>query len=37
MGTYVNKPIQNIIGWSAVLILTGLSLMLLILPFISRL
>jgi NRAMP (natural resistance-associated macrophage protein)-like metal ion transporter len=37
MGTYVNKPVQNIIGWSAVVILTGLSLMLLILPFISKL
>jgi NRAMP (natural resistance-associated macrophage protein)-like metal ion transporter len=37
MGTYVNKPLQNIIGWSAVVILTGLSLMLLIMPLISRL
>jgi NRAMP (natural resistance-associated macrophage protein)-like metal ion transporter len=37
MGIYVNKPLQNIIGWSAVVILTGLSLMLLIMPLISRL
>ena len=32
MGEYVNRPVQNIIGWSAVFILTGLSLMLLIMP-----
>lgn len=32
MGNYVNKPLQNLIGWSAVVILTGLSLALLILP-----
>ncbi len=32
MGEYVNKPFQNIIGWTAVFILTGLSLMLLIMP-----
>src|SRR5665811_1090636 len=32
MGTYVNKPVQNIIGWSAVIILTGLSLTLIVLP-----
>jgi NRAMP (natural resistance-associated macrophage protein)-like metal ion transporter len=36
MGIYVNKPHQNIIGWSAVIILTGLSLMLLIMPLITR-
>jgi Mn2+/Fe2+ NRAMP family transporter len=36
MGDYVNKPLQNIIGWTAVVILTGLSLMLLILPFFSN-
>jgi Mn2+/Fe2+ NRAMP family transporter len=36
MGDYVNKPIQNFIGWSAVVILTGLSLMLIILPLLSR-
>jgi NRAMP (natural resistance-associated macrophage protein)-like metal ion transporter len=35
MGTYVNNSTQNIIGWSAVIILTGLSLMLLIMPLIS--
>ena len=37
MGIYVNKPHQNIIGWSAVVVLTGLSLMLLFMPLISRL
>jgi len=35
MGEYVNKPINNIIGWSAVSILVGLSLLLLVLPFFS--
>lgn len=37
MGNYVNNLAQNIIGWSAVIILTGLSLILLILPLISKL
>ncbi len=32
MGKYVNKPINNIIGWSAVTILVGLSLLLILLP-----
>lgn len=32
MGEYVNKPIINIIGWTAVIILIGLSVMLLVLP-----
>ena len=36
MGTYVNKPLQNIIGWGAVVILTGLSLTLIVLPLINR-
>lgn len=36
MGIYVNKPSQNMIGWSAVVILTGLSVTLLIMPMISR-
>jgi Mn2+/Fe2+ NRAMP family transporter len=36
MGTYVNKPLQNIIGWGAVGILTGLSVTLLIMPFFKR-
>jgi NRAMP (natural resistance-associated macrophage protein)-like metal ion transporter len=35
MGNYVNKPLQNIIGWSAVFVLVGLSAALLILPFFS--
>jgi Mn2+/Fe2+ NRAMP family transporter len=36
MGAYVNKPFQNIIGWGAVILLTGLSLTLIILPLINR-
>jgi NRAMP (natural resistance-associated macrophage protein)-like metal ion transporter len=36
MGTYVNKVYQNIIGWGAVIVLTGLSLALLIIPFFSK-
>lgn len=36
MGNYVNKPYQNFIGWSAVIILTGLSLILVILPLMNR-
>jgi len=35
MGTYVNKPFQNILGWGTVIILTGLSFLLLIMPAIS--
>ncbi len=33
MGEYTNKPLQNIIGWGAVVILTLLSLTLLVIPF----
>jgi NRAMP (natural resistance-associated macrophage protein)-like metal ion transporter len=36
MGVYVNKLHQNIIGWSAVIILTLLSLTLLIMPLFTR-
>jgi Mn2+/Fe2+ NRAMP family transporter len=36
MGAYINKPATNIIGWSAVVILIGLSAALLILPLFSR-
>jgi Mn2+/Fe2+ NRAMP family transporter len=36
MGAYVNKSATNIIGWSAVVILIGLSAALLILPLFSR-
>ena len=32
MGKYVNKPINNLIGWSAVIILVGLSMLLLVMP-----
>ncbi len=35
MGEHVNKPINNIIGWSTVIILIGLSSMLLFMPFFS--
>ena len=37
MGKHVNKPINNIIGWSAVIILVVLSLLLLVLPLIEKL
>jgi Mn2+/Fe2+ NRAMP family transporter len=36
MGTYVNNRAQNIIGWGAVILLTGLSLLLLIMPLIVK-
>jgi Mn2+/Fe2+ NRAMP family transporter len=36
MGEYTNKPLYNIIGWSSVVILIGLSLLLLILQFFSK-
>ena len=36
MGVYVNKLHQNIIGWAAVIVLIALSLMLLIMPLISK-
>ena len=32
MGKYVNKPLNNIIGWGAVIVLIGLSLALLLMP-----
>lgn len=35
MGKYVNKPINNIIGWTAIITLIGLSLTLLLLPLFS--
>lgn len=36
MGSYTNKPLTNIIGWSAVATLIILSLLLLIMPLVSR-
>jgi NRAMP (natural resistance-associated macrophage protein)-like metal ion transporter len=36
MGTYINNKLQNIIGWSAVVILTGLSLTLIVLPLLNK-
>ncbi len=37
MGEHVNKPLNNIIGWSAVIILILLSLTLLVLPLVEKL
>jgi Mn2+/Fe2+ NRAMP family transporter len=36
MGLYINKPAGNIIGWTAVVLLVGLSLTLIVLPLIRR-
>jgi Mn2+/Fe2+ NRAMP family transporter len=36
MGVYVNKPVNNIIGWSAVIVMVGLSVALIILPILNR-
>jgi NRAMP (natural resistance-associated macrophage protein)-like metal ion transporter len=36
MGQHVNKPIQNIIGWLTVSVLTGLSLLLLLMPLLHK-
>jgi Mn2+/Fe2+ NRAMP family transporter len=35
MGKYVNKPVNNIIGWGAIVILIGLSILLLLMPLIK--
>ena len=35
MGQYVNKPINNIIGWGAIIVLISLSVLLLVLPLFS--
>jgi Mn2+/Fe2+ NRAMP family transporter len=35
MGKYINKPINNVIGWTAIIVLVGLSLVLILLPIIS--
>ena len=32
MGKYVNKPVTNIVGWTSVVLLIGMSLMLLVAP-----
>jgi len=37
MGKYVNRPIQNIIGWSAVIVIVGLSALLVLMPLFSKL
>jgi Mn2+/Fe2+ NRAMP family transporter len=36
MGKYLNKPINNIIGWSAVVILISLTMILLLLPLFNK-
>jgi Mn2+/Fe2+ NRAMP family transporter len=36
MGMHINKPAGNIIGWTAVVLLVGLSLSLILLPLINR-
>lgn len=36
MGNYTNKPLQNIIGWGAVGILTALSLVLILMPLFKK-
>ncbi len=36
MGKYVNKPVNNIIGWSAVVVLITLSLVLLVIPLFTN-
>jgi len=36
MGPYVNKPLNNMIGWGTIIILIGLSFTLLILPLFNR-
>ena len=36
MGKYVNKPINNIIGWTTVTILIGLTVLLLLMPLINK-
>jgi NRAMP (natural resistance-associated macrophage protein)-like metal ion transporter len=36
MGQYVNKPLNNVIGWSTIIILISLSFTLLILPLFKR-
>jgi Mn2+/Fe2+ NRAMP family transporter len=36
MGKYVNKPVNNIIGWGAVAVLTVLSVMLLVIPLVNK-
>ncbi len=36
MGRYVNKPLNNVIGWSTIIVLICLSFTLLILPLFNR-
>jgi Mn2+/Fe2+ NRAMP family transporter len=37
MGEYVNKPLNNLIGWSAVVILIVLTFVMLLMPLIGKL
>ncbi|WP_243348959.1 NRAMP family divalent metal transporter [Parabacteroides sp. FAFU027] len=36
MGEYVNKPLQNVIGWGAVTVLIGLTVTLLVMPLFGK-
>jgi NRAMP (natural resistance-associated macrophage protein)-like metal ion transporter len=36
MGKYVNKPLNNVIGWSTIVVLIGLSFTMLVLPLFKR-
>jgi Mn2+/Fe2+ NRAMP family transporter len=36
MGEYVNSPLKNYIGWTAAVVLAGLSLSLLVMPLLNR-
>ena len=36
MGKYVNKPLNNIIGWTATIILVALSLILIVMPLFHK-
>ncbi len=36
MGKYVNKPVTNIIGWSSIVLLVGMSLLLLVAPLFNK-
>jgi Mn2+/Fe2+ NRAMP family transporter len=35
MGKYVNNPVNNVIGWTAVTVLVVLSVVLILMPIIS--
>jgi Mn2+/Fe2+ NRAMP family transporter len=35
MGKYTNKPVNNVIGWTAVVVLVGLSMLLILMPLLK--